>query len=88
VATPQGTVRALTFTANPRHPTFAGALSPDAVAAAIAGASGPLGSNREYLSRTLDTLRRLGIPDRGLERLERALTEADAAAMVRPVIGE
>lgn len=88
VATPQGTVRALTFTANPRHPTFAGSLSPDVVAAAIAAANGPLGSNRDYLSRTLDTLRRLGIPDSGLERLDRALTQADAAAMVRPVIGE
>lgn len=88
LSTPQGTVRALTFTANPRHPTFAGALPPARVAATLAAASGPLGSNRDYLHRTVATLRRLGIPDRGLERLERELTATDAAAMVRPVIGE
>lgn len=71
--TPEGVVRAVAFVANSRHPTFAGALPSDRVAAALASASGPLGRNRDYLLRTVETLRRLGIPDRGLERLVRAL---------------
>lgn len=70
IRTTHGTVRAVTFIANPRHPTFAGALPPADIARAIAGASGPLGRNRDYLHRTVDALRRHGIPDRGLERLE------------------
>ncbi|NFV79584.1 gamma-glutamylcyclotransferase [Magnetospirillum aberrantis] len=73
VATPQGVVRAVTFVANSRHPTFAGALAPERVAAAVAAAEGPLGRNSDYLWRTVDALRRLGIPDQGLERVARHL---------------
>lgn len=76
VRTSDGVVRAVTFVANPRHPTFAGALAPDRVAAAIAAASGPLGRNRDYLHRTAETLRQMGIPDRGLERLDRDLRQS------------
>lgn len=73
VRTPSGPVQAVTFLANPRHPTFAGDLEVDRVAAAIAAASGPLGRNRDYLARTVDTLRQMGIPDRGLEKLALAV---------------
>ena len=73
VRTDCGPVRAVTFVANPHHPTFAGDLPMDQVVAALRAASGPLGRNRDYLHRTVETLRRLGIPDRGLERLDRAL---------------
>lgn len=71
IRTPQGSVQAITFIANPRHPTFAGSLPDSLVSHALATAAGPLGRNRDYLHRTVETLRRHGIPDRGLERLER-----------------
>lgn len=73
VRTAHGVIRSVTFLANPRHPTFAGDLEVPHIAAAIAAASGPLGRNRDYLARTVETLRQLGIPDRGLERLAQAL---------------
>ncbi len=75
VRTAGGPVRAVVFVANPRHPTFAGPLPPADVARAIAGACGALGRNRDYLHRTVEALRRHGIPDRGLERLERHVHE-------------
>lgn len=74
VRTDQGIVRAVTFVANPRHPTFAGDLATECMARAIAAATGPLGHNRDYLHRTVATLRQMGIPDSGLEKLARALT--------------
>jgi cation transport protein ChaC len=73
VHTERGPVQALAFVANPRHATFAGALEVGHAARAIAGAAGPLGRNRDYLHRTVETLRQLGIPDRGLERLANAI---------------
>lgn len=92
VRTIGGPVTALTFVANPRHPTFAGPLGIDHVARAIATASGPLGRNRDYLHRTVETLRQLGIPDRGLERLARTvlspLAPTGAPDYGAPVIGE
>lgn len=74
VRTPDGMVEALVFLANPHHPTFAGELSLCEVARAIAGAAGPLGRNRDYLRRTVETLRHQGIPDRGLEKLVQAIS--------------
>jgi cation transport protein ChaC len=76
VRTPEGVVNALVFLANPRHPTFAGNLALDDVAHAIAKAAGPLGRNRDYLRRTVETLRHQGIPDRGLEKLAREIGAA------------
>ncbi|MGE5477328.1 MAG: gamma-glutamylcyclotransferase [Bacteroidales bacterium] len=73
VRTDGGVVQAVTFVANPHHPTFAGPLPLPQAAAAIAGATGPLGHNRDYLSRTVEALRLLGIPDRRLEELARAI---------------
>jgi cation transport protein ChaC len=73
VRTEGGTVQALAFVANPRHPTFAGSIDMDMAVRAIARATGPLGRNRDYLHRTVETLRDLGIPDRGLEGLAGAL---------------
>lgn len=73
VRTESGPVHAIAFLANPRHATFAGDLDPARVAGAIAAANGPLGRNRDYLARTVDTLRQMGIPDRGLEKLAQAL---------------
>lgn len=73
VRSPDGPVEAVVFVANPHHPTFAGGLPACDVARAIAKASGPLGHNRDYLRRTVETLRHQGIPDRGLEKLAREI---------------
>lgn len=73
VQTPSGPVTAITFVANPRHPTYAGGLPLGDVAQAMAKATGPLGRNRDYLHQTVACLRRHGIPDSGLERLEREI---------------
>lgn len=73
VRSDHGTIRAITFIANPHHATFAGCLGMADTAAAVARASGPLGRNRDYLRQTVETLRQLGIPDRGLERLAKAV---------------
>lgn len=73
IRTPDGPVHALAFIANPRHPTFAGDLPLPEMASTIAKATGPLGGNLDYLQRTLDVLRRRGIPDRRLEQLARAM---------------
>lgn len=73
VRTPDGPIEAVVFVANPRHPTFAADLSFCDIARAIAGASGPLGRNRDYLRRTVEALRLQGIPDRGLEKLVREI---------------
>ena len=61
-----GTVTALTFVVDRRHPQYAGALSPAQQAAIIARAVGPKGSNRAYLESTLAHLAEAGIDDPAL----------------------
>ena len=68
-----GTVRAITFVANPSHPRYAGRLDESEIAARIAVAAGPLGSCATYLSETIAALHALGLSDRGLERLQRRI---------------
>ncbi len=63
VHTPQGTVQALAFLANPAHPGYVGALPLAQSAATIAVASGQLGRNRDYLAQLDAQLLRLGIAD-------------------------
>ena len=69
VHTPNGTVRAITFTINHKHERYARDLSDEEAAEAIAGASGFLGACADYLINTVDHLAELGIHDRPLERL-------------------
>lgn len=77
--TSDGPVRAVTFVVNREYLHYAGRLDDALVAARLASASGILGSCREYLEATLDSLRSLGLRDRGLERLHRlSLRVADA----------
>jgi cation transport protein ChaC len=66
-------VEALTFVANPRHEAYAGDLGIEAASCRIATARGARGSNRDYLSHTLDHLDQLGIDDPGLSALGRAV---------------
>ena len=69
--------RVLTFVINRYHPRYEGALPEDEAARRIALAEGLLGTNRDYLYRTVKHLAELGIEDgpmRGLEAKVRALT--------------
>jgi cation transport protein ChaC len=63
--------RVLTFVINRSHPRYEGALPEAQVAQRIARAQGMLGTNREYLYRTVRHLAELGIDDRPMHSLER-----------------
>ena len=56
VETPQGTVPALCFVANPAHPSYAGDLPVARMVAAIARASGSGGACRDYLASLVTAL--------------------------------
>ena len=63
--------RVLTFVINRAHPRYEGALPLAQVAQRIAQAHGMLGTNREYLYRTVRHLAELGIDDGPMHNLER-----------------
>ena len=63
--------RVLTFVINRSHPRYEGALPEEHVAKRIARAHGMLGTNREYLYRTVRHLAELGIADGPMHNLER-----------------
>jgi cation transport protein ChaC len=67
--TSEGPVMALTFVADPTGPHYLGRLPEAEIARIIGGASGWLGSNREYLERTVDGLAAAGAPDRRMSRI-------------------
>ncbi len=69
-------LRALVFTVNREHPNYAGKLPVDTVVAALAAASGHLGSSAEYLFRTVDALAAHGLRDSHLETLRRRVAQA------------
>jgi cation transport protein ChaC len=71
-------VEALTFVADPRHEAYAGELSLTEAAERIATARGMRGTNRDYLSRTLEQLEMLGIRDAVLAALGRAVAAVPA----------
>lgn len=62
-------VEALTFVANPRRDSYAGALEDEEVAQRIACCSGMRGPNVEYLANTLSHLEALGVRDPHLTRI-------------------
>jgi cation transport protein ChaC len=61
----------LTFVINRSHPRYEGQLAPEIAAQRIAQAHGILGTNREYLYRTVKYLAALGIDDGPMHNLER-----------------
>ncbi len=65
---------AIAFTINPAGPSFCPPLPEAELVRRIAIASGPLGTAAEYLFRTRDGLRSLGITDAMLERVGDAVT--------------
>lgn len=60
---------AITFTIDAKSPNYAGNFEEDAVVYRLATASGGLGSSADYLYRTCQSLRVIGIRDTRLERL-------------------
>jgi cation transport protein ChaC len=75
-----GKSRVLAFAINRSHPRYEGALDEDVMAARIAAAKGFLGTNRDYLFRTIAHLNEHGLADAPLQRLAervRALSETD-----------
>jgi len=62
-------VRAVTYVANRDCRLYCGALAAQDAAAAIAGAAGQMGANRDYLRNTLEHLAAMGVRDPGLERI-------------------
>jgi glutathione-specific gamma-glutamylcyclotransferase len=73
-------LRALSFVARVDHERYIGGWPDEAIAALIRSGEGVLGNTRSYFELTLQTLARLRIRDRGLERLRRAVQAADLGA--------
>ena len=76
-------VRGVTFVINTAHPRYLPGLSSDEKAARIAKAEGHLGTNRDYLYRTVAALTDAGITDHYLDDLHarvRALVETQAGS--------
>jgi len=73
------TVRALSFIARIDHDRYIGALPVQDVARLIRTGEGALGNTRSYFDLTVQTLAKLRIRDRGIERLRRAVLAADGA---------
>ena len=71
-------VQALTFIADPAHPSYAGRLPLEEIAALIARGVGARGANIEYLVNTLRHLEALGVRDPGLRRIHSAVEKLQA----------
>jgi cation transport protein ChaC len=71
-------IPALTFVADCTNERYLGALPIEHVVRLIRSGKGPLGATREYFESVLRALEHLGIRDRGIERLQRAVIRADA----------
>lgn len=70
-------LRALTFVVRPDHERYIGALPLQEIAGLIRTGEGSLGNTRSYFDLTVQTLARLRIRDRGIERLRREVLAAD-----------
>ena len=78
--TPKDPVRAAAFVVNRAYPRYAGRLSANAVADAIAVAEGGLGTCAAYLFDTVAHLDVLGIEDGPMHRLKRLVEARQASA--------
>ncbi|MEL6767029.1 MAG: gamma-glutamylcyclotransferase [Pseudomonadota bacterium] len=81
--TPEQAVDAICYILDRMHPQYAGDLDLEGQARIIARAVGPMGPNADYLHNTVAELEAIGIEDRelaALDRAVRALAAAGAAA--------
>ena len=77
--TPQGDIRALVFASNPMSAHYFAEQPLAETAAMIAAASGPLGTNREYLEQVAEQLLALQIEDDYIADLLRLVHRTDTA---------
>jgi cation transport protein ChaC len=70
VETDKGTVRAVTVISNTEHDMYAGQLPEDRIASIVKSATGVLGSNADYLTQTIASMKSLGLRDSVLERIQ------------------
>ena len=75
--TPQGDIRALVFASNPMSAHYCAERPLAETAAIIAAASGPLGTNREYLEQVAAQLLELQIEDDYIADLLRLVQRSD-----------
>jgi cation transport protein ChaC len=73
------TKQAVAFVADRHAPAYCAALTPEAMAEAIARGHGIMGPNREYLLNTVAHLRELGVRDAGLDRVAALLPDRQPA---------
>lgn len=66
---PNKDVRALAFIADPKHYAYTGGLSARETAERVASCCGMRGANLEYVTRTVEHLRELGVRDHNLQRV-------------------
>ena len=78
VRTPKGAERAIAFVANRDHERYVRGLDAGATVRVLASGAGPLGRCCDYLFDTVAHLRQLGIVDRRLEALARAVQACEA----------
>ncbi|MFT3956523.1 MAG: gamma-glutamylcyclotransferase [Piscinibacter sp.] len=78
--TPAGTVRALAFTLDRSSPAHTGEIADADMLDILRHAQGRYGSTLDYLLETAASLRRCGIRDREIERLEKLALSLDAGA--------
>lgn len=64
-------VEAICYILDRTHPQYAGSMALEDQAAVIRVAAGPTGTNRDYLFKTVEHLRELGVDDPELFALER-----------------
>lgn len=72
--------RAIAFTIDRSRPSYAGEITEAETVRRLATARGALGTGAEYLFRTRDGLRSLGLRDRNVERLAVQVAAAQLAA--------
>lgn len=78
--TPAGTVRALAFTLDRASPAHTGVIADHDMLDILRHAHGRYGSTLDYLLETAASLRRCGIRDREIERLEKLALSLKAGA--------
>lgn len=76
--TPDGTVKALTFTLSRKSPNFTGHLEVPTYRQIFAKSHGRFGSTLDYAKQTFDCLQKVGIDDKELGRLLALATPAHA----------
>jgi len=68
-------VEATVYVATPENPNYLGPQPESVIAEQIQGATGPSGTNQEYLLKLAETLRTMGASDPHVFAIERALLE-------------